>query len=266
MPKAGNTPRGYGYVLISENTVCMKIALLGYGKMGREIERIALLRKHEIFLVIDSLEDWEKEGNKLMEADVAIEFSQPDTVVDNIYRCFDANTPVVVGTTGWYEDAEQVKKDCRNRNQSLFHAANFSIGVNLFFDLNRYLAALMSKWTDYEISIEETHHIHKQDAPSGTAIVLANDIIHNSTRKEKWVRETSENPEELGIQSFRTENVPGTHRVRYESADDSIEIIHTAKSRRGFAIGALLAAEWLNGKKGFFEMKDLLASQTLTNL
>jgi 4-hydroxy-tetrahydrodipicolinate reductase len=244
----------------------MKIAILGYGKMGQEIERIAILRKHEVALIIDSIEDWEKDGGRLGEADVAIEFSQPDTVLDNIYYCFEANVPVVVGTTGWYEDVEQVRKDCLDRRQTIFYSTNFSIGVNLFFELNRNLAALMSKWVDYEISIEETHHIHKQDAPSGTAIVLANDIIRNSERKEKWVKEMSENPEELGIQSFRTENVPGTHRVKYESEVDSIEIIHTAKNRRGFAIGALLAAEWLPGKKGIYEMKDLLSSQILTNL
>ncbi|MGA2821947.1 MAG: 4-hydroxy-tetrahydrodipicolinate reductase [Bacteroidales bacterium] len=244
----------------------MKIAILGYGKMGQEIERMAILKKHEVALIIDSVEDWEKVGSRLGEADLAIEFSQPDTVLDNIYHCFDANIPVVVGTTGWYEDVEQVKKDCLDRGQTIFFSANFSIGVNLFFELNRKLAALMSKWVDYEISIEETHHIHKQDAPSGTAIVLANDIIRNSGRKEKWVKEMPENPEELGIQSFRTENVPGTHKVKYESDNDSIEIIHTAKNRRGFAIGTLLAAEWLLGKKGIYEMKDLLASQILTNL
>jgi len=244
----------------------MKIAILGYGKMGQEIERIAILRKHEVTLIIDSVEDWEKDGGRLGEADIAIEFSQPDTVLDNIYHCFDANVPVVVGTTGWYEDVEQVRIDCLDRGQTIFYSANFSIGVNLFFDLNRKLAALMSKWVDYEISIEETHHIHKQDAPSGTAIVLANDIIRNSKRKEKWVKKMPENPEELGIQSFRTENVPGTHKVKYESDADSIEIIHTAKNRRGFAVGTLLATEWLNGKKGIFEMKDLLSSQILTNL
>jgi 4-hydroxy-tetrahydrodipicolinate reductase len=173
---------------------------------------------------------------------------------------------VVVGTTGWYEDVEQVRKDCLSRGQTIFYSTNFSIGVNLFFELNRKLATLMSKWKDYEISIEETHHIHKQDAPSGTAIVLANDIIRNSQRKEKWVRKIPETPEELGIQSFRTDNVPGTHRVKYESEVDSIEIIHTAKNRRGFAAGTLLAAEWLLGKKGIFEMKDYLSSQILTNL
>lgn len=244
----------------------MKIAILGYGKMGQEIERIAILRKHEVTLIIDSIEDWEKDGGRLGEADIAIEFSQPDTVLDNIYHCFDANVPVVIGTTGWFEDVEQVRIDCLDRGQTIFYSANFSIGVNLFFDLNRKLAALMAKWVDYEISIEETHHIHKQDAPSGTAIVLANDIIRNSNRKEKWVKKIPENPEELGIKSFRTENVPGTHKVKYESDADSIEIIHTAKNRRGFAIGTLMAAEWLNGKKGIFEMKDLLSSQILTNL
>ena len=236
----------------------MKLAILGHGNMGQEVERIAISRGHIIHLVIDSNEDWEKEGNKLNDADIAIEFSQPDTVLDNIYRCFDANVPVVVGTTGWYEDLDQVKTDCIENGQCLFYSPNFSIGVNLFFELNRSLAALMSNIENYEISIEETHHIHKQDAPSGTAIMLANDIIRNSTRKEKWVNETPENPEELGIQSFRTENVPGTHRVKYESGEDSIEIIHTAKNRRGFAIGTIMAAEFLLGKKGVFEMKDLL--------
>jgi 4-hydroxy-tetrahydrodipicolinate reductase len=244
----------------------MKIAILGYGKMGQEVERIAILRKHEVILTIDSIVDWEKNGSRLGEAEVAIEFSQPDTALDNIYRCFDVNIPVVVGTTGWYEDVEQVRKDCLSRGQTIFYSTNFSIGVNLFFELNRKLATLMSKWKDYEISIEETHHIHKQDAPSGTAIVLANDIIRNSQRKEKWVRKIPETPEELGIQSFRTDNVPGTHRVKYESEVDSIEIIHTAKNRRGFAAGTLLAAEWLLGKKGIFEMKDYLSSQILTNL
>ena len=242
----------------------MKIAILGYGKMGQEIERIAISRKHQVTLIIDSIEDWEKEGTRLGEADIAIEFSQPDTVMDNIYNCFDANVPLVIGTTGWYEDLEQVKKDCLDRGQSLFYSTNFSIGVNLFFELNRKLAGIMSTMKDYEISIEETHHVHKQDAPSGTAIMLANDIIRNSGRKEKWVKAMSENPEELAIQSFRTDNVPGTHKVKYESEVDSIEIIHTAKNRRGFAIGSILAAEWLLGKKGVYEMKDLLNSRNLT--
>jgi 4-hydroxy-tetrahydrodipicolinate reductase len=239
----------------------MKIALLGYGKMGQEIEKLALKRGHEIVLVLDSLEDWENDGDHLAEADVAIDFTSPISIVENIYHCFDANIPMVIGTTGWLDDLEKVHQDCLNRNQCLFFAPNFSIGVNLFFDLNRYLASLMSNWEDYTVSIEETHHIHKQDAPSGTAIVLANDIIRHTERKEKWVKEAVENPEELGIKSYRTDNVPGTHVVRYESEEDCIEIIHTAKSRRGFAISALMAAEWVIGKKGFFEMKDLLDAQ-----
>lgn len=243
----------------------MKIALLGYGKMGQEIEKLALKKKHEIILIIDSLEDWEEEGVHLSEADIAIDFTSPVSVVDNIYRCFDAHVPVVTGTTGWLDDLEKVRQDCIDRGETLFFSPNFSIGVNLFFELNRSLASIMSKWSDYEISIEETHTIHKQDAPSGTAIMLANDIIRYSEKKDKWVKETVENPEELGIKSFRTDNVPGTHVVRYESADDTIEIVHTAKSRRGFAAGALKAAEWVANKKGVFELRDLLASQILSS-
>jgi 4-hydroxy-tetrahydrodipicolinate reductase len=243
----------------------MKIALLGYGKMGQEIEKLAVKRGHKIVLVIDNLEDWETLGHLLPEADIAIDFSTPVSIMENIYCCFDANVPMVVGTTGWLDDLDKVREDCLKRGQCLFFAPNYSIGVNLFFDLNRYLANLMSKWEDYAVSIEETHHIHKQDAPSGTAIVLANDIIRYTERKEKWVKEAVENPEELGIKSFRTDNVPGTHIVRYESEDDSIEIIHTAKSRRGFAMGAVMAAEWIAGKKGFFDMKDLLDAQILMN-
>ncbi len=236
----------------------MNIALFGYGKMGQEINRLAAKRGHKVILVYDSLEDWDESGQELVKADMAIDFSSPISVVENIYHCFDAHIPIVVGTTGWLDDLGKVKKDCTDRGQSLFFAPNFSIGVNLFFSLNRYLAGLMSKWEDYSISIEETHHIHKQDAPSGTAIVLANDIIRLSDRKEKWVNENVSNPEELGIKSFRTDNVPGTHVVKYESDDDSIEIVHTAKSRRGFAQGAVMAAEFLSGRRGFFEMKDLL--------
>jgi 4-hydroxy-tetrahydrodipicolinate reductase len=241
----------------------MKIALLGYGKMGQEIEKLALKRGHEIVLIFDSLEDWENDEARLSDADVAIDFSTPVSIVENIYHCFDANIPLVVGTTGWLDDHDKVYQDCMKRNQCLFFAPNFSIGVNLFFDLNRYLASLMAKWEDYNVSIEETHHIYKQDAPSGTAIVLANDIIRNTEGKEKWVQENVENPEELGIKSYRTDNVPGTHIVRYESEEDCIEIIHTAKSRKGFALGALMAAEWIIGKHGFFDMKNLLGSQIL---
>jgi 4-hydroxy-tetrahydrodipicolinate reductase len=242
----------------------MNIALFGYGKMGQEIEKMASKMGHRVVLIYDSLEDWDEKGHMLKNASVAIDFSSPISVVENIYHCFDAGVPIVVGTTGWHDDLEKVKQDCISRKQSLFFAPNFSIGVNLFFNLNRYLAQLMSKWDNYAISIEETHHIHKQDAPSGTAIVLANDIIRYSERKEKWVNESVENPEELGIKSFRTDNVPGTHMVKYESDDDSIDIVHTAKSRRGFVQGALLAAEFLEGKTGFYEMKHLLESHIFT--
>lgn len=241
----------------------MKIALLGYGKMGQEIEKLAQRRGHEIVAIFDSLDDWDNDETSLAEADVAIDFSTPVSVLENIYHCFDASVPVVVGTTGWLDDLDKVRQDCATRGQTIFFAPNYSIGVNLFFELNRRLASLMSIWDNYAISIEETHHIHKQDAPSGTAIVLANDIIRITERKEKWVREKEEDPAELGIKSFRTENVPGTHIVRYESDDDSIEIIHTAKNRRGFAAGALMAAEWLAGKKGFFEMKDLMGNRDM---
>jgi 4-hydroxy-tetrahydrodipicolinate reductase len=237
----------------------MKIGLAGYGKMGHEIERICTKMGHEISFIIDSEEDWEKSLPGLKEADVAIEFSIPEQAVNNIYRCFAAGIPVVVGTTGWYAEIDAVKKACYESGQSMFYSTNFSIGVNLFFDLNRHLAKLMSDKGEYEISIEETHHVHKQDAPSGTAIVLANDIIQHVGRLAKWVKENPDNREELAIKSFRVENVPGTHKVLYESENDMIEIVHTAKNRRGFAVGAIMAAEWLAGKKGCFEMKDMLS-------
>lgn len=231
--------------------------------MGQEIERIATKRDHEIVVIIDNLDDWEEFGEKLGEVDVAIDFSTPSSAVENIYHCFDAGVPIVIGTTGWLDDFDQVKKDCLERNQCMFYAPNFSIGVNLFFRLNRDLAGIMAEWPDYEISIEETHHIHKQDAPSGTAIALANDIITSSERKDRWVRDQVEAPQELGIKSYRTENVPGTHVVKYESDEDIIEIRHTAKSRKGFAMGAMLAAEWVAGKKGFFDIRNFLEPQKL---
>ena len=235
----------------------MKIALLGYGKMGEEIHRLALKRGHEIVAIYNNLEDWEGDAARLPEAEIAFEFSTPDSVVENIYHCFEHNIPVVVGTTGWLDELEEVTRQCSERNQALMFAPNYSIGVNLFFDLNRCLARLMSNWEDYEISIEETHHIHKLDSPSGTAIVLANDIIRNSGRKEKWVKELTESPEELGIKSFRTENVPGTHIVRYESEMDTIEIIHTAKSRRGFALGRPFMRGMAYWQEGIFRNERL---------
>ena len=239
----------------------MKIALLGYGKMGQEIHAMAEKRGHQIVLIIDNDEEWQEKGPLLKEADVAIEFTTPDSALDNIKNCFQYDVPVIVGTTGWIEDMDHIRRTCIEQNKSLFFSPNFSIGVNLFFELNRYLASIMAKWDNYEISIEETHHIHKLDAPSGTAIVLANDIIRNIERKEKWVKELQENPDEVGIKSYRSEDVPGTHIVRDESEMDAIVITHNSKTRRGFALGAVMAAEWIRGKRGFFEMKDLLNPQ-----
>ncbi|MFH1297640.1 MAG: 4-hydroxy-tetrahydrodipicolinate reductase [Bacteroidota bacterium] len=242
----------------------MKYALLGYGKMGKELEKLAEEKGHEIVLVIDQPEEWETGFPDLTRAEVAIDFSTPESVVANIHFCFEAGVPVVVGTTGWHEQIDEIRSECIARKQTLFWAPNFSIGVNIFFELNRRLASLMSNRPDYEISLEETHHIHKLDVPSGTAIILANDIIHHHGRKEKWVRESTGNPGDLGIRSHRVEEVTGSHKVVYESQEDQIEIIHTAKSRRGFALGAILAAEWVVGKTGFFEMKDLLDNRQPT--
>ncbi len=236
----------------------MKLALIGYGKMGREIEKLSREKGHEIVLTIDNPEEWEFNLGELYKADVAIDFSTPSSVIDNIHFCFDAGVPIVVGTTGWHEQMEEIRTECMVRAQSIFWAPNFSIGINIFFELNRKLASLMSNWPDYEISMEETHHVQKLDAPSGTAIHLANDIIRHHGKKDKWVKEISENPSDLGIRSHRIEEVTGTHKVVYDSPEDLIEIIHTAKSRRGFAQGSILAAEWLVGKRGFFEMKDML--------
>ena len=236
----------------------MKIALSGYGKMGKEIEKIALQRGHEIVVTFNDPDDWAGKEEQLAEADVAIEFSMPQSVVSNIFRCFDARVPVVVGTTGWFGQLEHVKEVCRKHNQSILYASNFSIGVNLFFELNKGLAKLMNDHEEYEVSVEETHHTAKVDSPSGTAIHLASDIIDGVDSKDVWTNEKTDKDYELDIVSHRIENVPGTHVVKYESDIDDIEIVHTAKSRVGFAKGAVLAAEWLTDKKGVFTMSDLL--------
>lgn len=220
----------------------MKIALIGYGKMGMELERMAIKKNHEILVIIDSEEDWKASRDTLAKADVAIEFSTPETAAENILRCFDLNIPVVSGTTGWQQEIEKIRKICLERKQAFFFSTNFSIGVNIFFEVNKSLAQLMSKYPDYEISIEEIHHIQKLDAPSGTTIKLADDIIHQIGRKEKWVKDHTGKPEEVPVKSVRTEDVTGTHSVSYESPVDIIEIRHTAKSRMGFVLGALSAA------------------------
>ncbi|MFZ4741121.1 MAG: 4-hydroxy-tetrahydrodipicolinate reductase [Bacteroidales bacterium] len=236
----------------------MKIALLGYGKMGKEIEKIALDRNHEILMKIDTFEDWNEHIYDFLQADVAIEFSTPTTVLDNILKSFAANVPIVVGTTGWYDQLDTIRDLCVEKQQCLFYASNFSLGVNVFFEINKKLALLMNTHPEYEVFIEEIHHTQKLDAPSGTAITLANDIINNLKRKEVWKNEMTENTEMLGIKSIRESNVPGTHIITYQSENDIIEIKHTAKNRLGLAMGAILAAEFVLGKKGIYEMKDIL--------
>jgi 4-hydroxy-tetrahydrodipicolinate reductase len=239
----------------------MKVAILGYGKMGKEIEKTAIERNHEIVLVVDENSTGELTIPNLKKADVAIDFSIPSSAFNNILRCFEADVPIVSGTTGWLDKYEMVKEICVRENKSFFYASNFSLGVNVLFALNKYLAKIMNRFPDYEISIEEIHHIHKIDAPSGTAIYLANDIIGNIDRKKNWELKTpghEKNPEVLDIEALRENEVPGTHHVTYDSPVDTLEIWHAAKSRRGLALGALLAAEFLKDKKGVYSMDDLL--------
>jgi 4-hydroxy-tetrahydrodipicolinate reductase len=236
----------------------VKIAIIGYGKMGKAIERIALEAGHEVIVRIDSEDDWEKYENTFSKADVAIEFSSPKVVIANICKCFDANVPVVVGTTAWDNELQNIRETCISGNHSMFVAANYSIGVNIFNKISLHLANLMNGQSNYEVKLSETHHIQKADAPSGTAKVLANGIISLVNRKEKWVNQETLKSDEIGIISHRVDEVPGTHLVTWFSDEDEIEIKHTAKSRIGFAKGALLAAGFLIGKKGFFNMDDLL--------
>jgi 4-hydroxy-tetrahydrodipicolinate reductase len=239
----------------------MKIAIIGYGKMGREIEKIALERKHEIALCVDEQSFSDASKLKLKDCEVAIEFSIPSAAYSNITTCFDAGVPVVSGTTGWTERMEQIKSECRKRNGSFFYAPNFSIGVNIFFEMNRKLASLMKSQRDYDVSIREVHHVHKKDKPSGTAIKLAEDIIRSTEDKKKWKLGDQSTPsaeEELRITSERKDEETGFHEVKYKSEIDEIIISHNAFNRKGFALGAVLAAEWLPGKKGVFGMNDLL--------
>lgn len=236
----------------------MRLALFGYGKMGKEIEQVALQRGHEIALKIDVDNINAITKDDLKKCDAAIEFSTPATAISNMTKCFDAGIPVVVGTTGWYDRLEKVKKICEERNGCLFYASNFSIGVNIFFKVNEHLAKMMNKYSDYDVSMEEIHHIHKLDAPSGTAISLANQIIGNVNRKKKYVNTKTTKSGELEIISKRIDEVPGTHTVNYFSSIDDIEIKHTAHNRKGFALGAILAAEFVRGKKGVFGMNDLM--------
>lgn len=236
----------------------MNIALIGYGKMGKEIEQIALSRGHKIVLKVGSANAASYSVEELKKADVAIEFSTPEAAISNIYKCFDAGVPVVVGTTGWLDKSDEVKQKCIEKNQTLFYAANYSIGVNLFFRVNSYLAQLMNSYPDYNPKMEETHHVHKLDSPSGTAIALANKVVEKLERKLKWVNESASTENELEIISKRIDEVPGTHTITYGSDVDEISITHTAYNRKGFASGAVIAAEWSKDKKGIFGMKDLI--------
>lgn len=235
----------------------MKIALIGYGKMGKTIEQIALQRGHQIVSIIDINNTADFDSEAFRSADVAIEFTTPATALGNYMRCFAANVPVVSGTTGWLQHLDEVKAKCEQEGKTFFYASNFSVGVNIFFALNRYLAKIMNGFPAYDVRMTEVHHIHKLDAPSGTAITLAEGILDNVERKERWTLETAEQPTDLPIHAIREGEVPGIHEIIYESEADTISIKHDAKSRAGFALGAVIAAEFTAGKKGFLGMNDL---------
>jgi 4-hydroxy-tetrahydrodipicolinate reductase len=246
----------------------MKIALLGYGKMGKIIEKIAIDRKHEIILKIGRENQHELTAENLQKADVAIEFSTPGTALNNIEQCIIAGTPVVIGTTGWHSNIDAVKEQCEKNNGSLIHATNFSVGVNIFFHVNKVLAKLMNNYPYYDVQVEEIHHTQKLDSPSGTAITIAEGIIENIDVKKGWANvlttgsddasnDNIEDNNEVLIESFRIEHVPGTHTVIYDSEVDSIEFKHTAHNRNGFALGAVLAAEWIQNRKGFYSVQDM---------
>ena len=230
----------------------MKIALLGYGKMGKTIEELALQKGHSIVLKTNTTSS----TKEILDADIAIEFSTPKTAVTNIKLCLENGIPIVSGTTGWLNNYTEMVKLCENRNGSFIYASNFSVGVNLFFSINEYVSKLIAPWKDYQVSIEEIHHTEKKDAPSGTAITLAEGIIKNSDEKD-W-KLNSESKNELTINAQRIEDVKGTHIINYKSDIDTISLKHEAHSRKGFALGAILAAEWLQNRKGVYTMKDVL--------
>lgn len=236
----------------------MKIVLIGYGKMGKAIEEIAIQRGHQIVLKIDqpNLHEFTKEN--LVGADAAIEFTSPHSAFENVKKCLAFGIPVVCGSTGWTDQLEELKTFCKHNNGSFSYSSNYSVGVNIFFEVNKRLASLMALHKEYEVILEETHHTQKKDAPSGTAITLAEQILEEVKRKTKWVNNLSDNPADLEIISQRIDPAPGTHSIKYSSVIDDIEIIHTAHNRTGFATGAVLAAEFIKDKKGFFTMKEVL--------
>jgi len=236
----------------------MKIALIGHGKMGKAIEKISIANGDEVVLKI-SIDNTELfTTDNIKQADVAIEFSSPESAAENIKKCFDAGVPVVCGTTGWLNQYDEITAYCNAKESAFLYASNFSIGVNLFFALNKYLADLMSAHNEYNVSMEEIHHNQKKDAPSGTAITLAEQLLERIRAKKSWVNQKTGNASELAIISKREGDVPGIHSVKYDSPTDFIEITHSAYNRKGFANGALLAAKFIVGKKGIFSMHDVL--------
>ena len=235
----------------------MKVAIIGYGKMGHEIEQVLLSRGHSVALIIDQDNAHDLCAEKLAEVDVAIEFTTPTTAYSNVRTCIECATPVVSGTTGWHDKLEELQALCRERGSSMIWSSNYSLGVNITFRLNRYLAELMNRFDAYNVAIEEIHHTQKKDAPSGTAISLANDILERVERKQKWANEPTEESDAIGITSLREGTVPGTHTVTYLSEDDKIEIKHTLFSRRALALGAVVAAEFVATRKGVFTIDDL---------
>jgi 4-hydroxy-tetrahydrodipicolinate reductase len=236
----------------------MKIALIGYGKMGKAIEAVAIEKGHQIVFKIDVSNAGDFTQALADQADVAIEFTGPHSAVQNILKCIDYGLPVVSGSTGWLEEWNKVEAACKAKNSTLVYSSNYSIGVNLFFEINKQLAKLMDPYMNYDVSMTEIHHTEKKDAPSGTAISLAEQIIANLGRKDSWINDAASNPNEISIRSERIDPAPGTHTVAYSSPIDTIEITHTAHTRQGFAAGAVLAAEFASNKKGVFTMKEVL--------
>ncbi len=236
----------------------MNIAIIGYGKMGQLIEKIAIERGHKIVSIIDANNTEEFENQQFASADVALEFSTPQTAVDNIRRAWQKNVKIVSGTTGWNDQQHILLSELKRDNKTLFWASNFSLGVNLFWEINRQVSQLMSRFPQYQISIEETHHIHKKDAPSGTAVTLAENLLYGLTNKEGWTLMPDTQNNKITITSIREGEVFGKHTTICDSSEDIISITHNAKSRKGFALGAVVAAEFLKDKNGYFTMKDLL--------
>lgn len=236
----------------------MKAAIIGYGKMGREIEKVLIERGHEVALKIDIDNSSDLNEQNLKDIDVAIEFTSPATAYANVRKCLECGTAVVCGSTGWNDGVQELKEYCRANGGAFFYSSNYSVGMNVMFKLNKILAAIMNSQPEYNVSMEETHHIHKLDSPSGTAVTLAEGIMESVERKTSWVNQATDKADEIGIISYREGEVPGIHTVIYDSEADTLELKHSAKSRRGLVLGAVLAAEFLQGKQGVFSMDDML--------